>query len=93
MDGRLRAQGTISRKAGGVVRLQLQYSVGVQTETVRLRRQISAGRWRIDEPLSQSVRAGIARRTGTVHSYTLFTGYLPRRFRGEMHSFQVLGSR
>ena len=93
VNGRLRAQGTISRRARGVVRLQLQYSVGARTDTVRLRGQIRAGRWSINEPLSQSVRDGIARRTGTVHSYTLFTGYLPRRIRGEMHSFQVLGSR
>jgi hypothetical protein len=28
-----------------------------------------------------------------VHSYTLFTGYLPTRTRGEMASFQVLGER
>jgi len=28
-----------------------------------------------------------------VHSYTLFTGYLPERMRGEMRSLQVLGPR
>ena len=43
--------------------------------------------------LSQTVRNGIAQRSGTVHSYTLFTGYMPRRVRGEMRSFQILGSR
>jgi len=35
----------------------------------------------------------IARRVGTVHSYVLFTGYLPARMRGEMRSLQVLGNR
>jgi len=27
-----------------------------------------------------------------VHSYTLFTGYLPERLRGEMRSFEVVGA-
>ena len=43
--------------------------------------------------VSATVRTAIAQRTGTVHSYTLFTGYLPARMRGEMRSFQVLGPR
>ena len=34
----------------------------------------------------------MARRTGSVHSYTLFTGYFERRIRGEMQSYQVLGN-
>ena len=93
VGGRLRAQGTISAGARGVVRLQLQYVVGGQTATVKLRGQISNGRWSINERLSQQVLDAIAQRTGTVHSYTLFTGYLPRRIRGEMQSFQVLGPR
>jgi hypothetical protein len=36
------------------------------------------------------VIAQIASRRGTVHSYTLFTGYLARRIRGEMRSYEVL---
>ena len=90
---RLRARGTIIERARGVVRLQLQYVAGGQTKTVKLRGRIEDGRWEIDQVLSQEVREGIARRTGTVHSYTLFTGYYPRRVRGEMRSFQVLGPR
>jgi hypothetical protein len=92
-DGRLKADGTVSDRARGIVRLQLQYVVDGQTETVRLRGRIEGGRWKIDEALSDEVREGIARRTGTVHSYTLFTGYYPRRIRGEMRSYQVLGPR
>ncbi len=92
-DGRLRAQGTVSDRARGVVRLQLQYVVDGQSETVELSGPIEAGRWEIDEVLSQKVRDGIARRTGTVHSYTLFTGYFERRIRGEMQAYQVLGDR
>jgi hypothetical protein len=88
-DGRVKAQGTISKRARGVVRLQLQYVVGGQTETVELRGRIDEGRWKIDEALSQEVREGIARRSGPVHSYTLFTGYFPRRIRGEMQSYEV----
>jgi hypothetical protein len=91
--GRLKAQGTISDRARGIVRLQLQYVVDGQTETVELRGRIDDGRWEIDEALSQEVRYGIARRTGTVHSYTLFTGYFERRIRGEMRAFEILGDR
>ncbi|MDP8909152.1 MAG: hypothetical protein M3N47_08560 [Chloroflexota bacterium] len=93
VNGRVTAQGTISDRARGVVRLQLQYVSGGKTTTVKLRGQIRNGRWSIDERLSQQVLEGIAQRTGTVHSYILFTGYLPRRIRGEMQSFQVLGPR
>jgi hypothetical protein len=64
-----------------------------ETETIELRGRIDDGRWEIDEELSQEVRDGIARRTGTVHSYTLFTGFFERRIRGEMQSFEVLGDR
>ncbi len=35
----------------------------------------------------------ISQRRGTLHSYTLFTGYYQQRMRGEMRSFQVLGDR
>jgi hypothetical protein len=92
-DGRLKAQGTISDRARGVVRLQLQYVVDGQTETVKLRGRIDDGQWEIDEALSQEVRDAIAQRPGTVHSYTQFTGYYPRRLRGEMRSYQVLPPR
>ncbi len=92
-DGHLKAQGTISDRAQGIVRLQLQYVVDGQTETVKLRGRIDDGRWEIDEALSKDVRDGIAGRTGAVHSYTLFTGYFERRIRGEMQAFQILGDR
>jgi hypothetical protein len=58
-----------------------------------LRGQIDEGQWSVDEALSSEVQAEIARRTGSVHSYTLFTGYFERRIRGEMQSFQILGPR
>ncbi len=92
-DGRLRASGTVTTKARGVVRVQLQYDFLGETRLIRFRAKISNGRWQLNEKLSDNVRAGIAQRSGTVHSYTLFTGYFPRRVRGEMRSFQVLPDR
>nr|MDQ3612488.1 hypothetical protein [Actinomycetota bacterium] len=92
-DGRVKAEGTVSDRARGLVRLQMQYVVDGQPETVELRGEIDDGAWEIDEALSAEVLDGIARRSGPVHSYTLFTGYFERRIRGEMESFQVLGDR
>lgn len=57
---------------------------------MRFRGTISDGAWRIDEPLSAQTRAETALRTGSVHSYTQFTGYLPHRVRGEMRSARSL---
>ncbi len=91
--GRLRAAGTISTEARGVVRVQIQYESDGQTRTLRFLAPILDGKWSLNEKLARSVVDGIARRTGTVHSYTLFTGYMPRRMRGEMRSYQVLGDR
>jgi hypothetical protein len=46
----------------------------------------------LDKALPASVVKQIADRDSTVHSYTLFTGYLPARLRGEMQAYQVLGA-
>jgi hypothetical protein len=92
-SGRLRASGRISRAARGVVRLQIEYVVGDRTVTVPFRARVRRGRWSINAPLPTPLRSGLGVRSGTVHSYILFTGYLPRRMRGEMRSFQVLGER
>ncbi len=91
--GRLRAAGTVSDRARGVVRVQLEYVVDGATRTRQYTARISDGRWSLNQQLSQTIRDEIARRSGTVHSYTLFTGYLPARMRGEMRSFQILGPR
>lgn len=89
--GRLQAGGTISRAARGVVRVQLQYFSGGTTTTLEKHATISNGSWSLDAPLTPQEQAAIAQRQGTVHSYILFTGYLPARMRGEMQSYQVLG--
>ncbi len=92
VGGRLRASGTVTRRARGVVRVQLEYDSAGRTTTLQRNARISNGRWRLNAQLSSAVRDAIAKRQGTVHSYTLFTGYFPRRVRGEMRSFQVLGN-
>jgi glycosyl hydrolase family 26 len=91
--GRLRARGTIARRARGVVRVQLVYTTGGERFVRELTAPIRRGRWRLDRVLPADMRAGIDRRDGTLHAYTLFTGYLPARVRGEMRSAQVLGAR
>ncbi|MEJ7825803.1 MAG: hypothetical protein WKF48_10260 [Solirubrobacteraceae bacterium] len=88
---RLTANGTLSTRARGVVRLQLLYEpAGQSTRTLQYTARISNGRYRFNERLPAGVIAQIASRRGTVHSYTLFTGYLARRIRGEMRSYEVL---
>ncbi len=91
VNGRVVAAGSISDDARGVVRLQLSYQVNCVTRLLQFTGAISGGRWTIDAPLSAQALAEIAVRSGAVHSYTLFTGYLPERMRGEMRAFQVLG--
>ena len=92
-NGRLRASGTVSNRARGVVRVQLEYVFGGQTRTHQFLAPINNGGWSLNHQLAQTIRNEIATRSGTVHSYTLFTGYLPARMRGEMRSFQILGAR
>lgn len=90
--GFLKASGKVSSRARGIVRVQLEYVNRADGLTVTLRRNttIKKGRWKLNSRLSPSLRSQIALRCGTVHSYTLFTGYFPRRIRGEMRSLQVL---
>ena len=90
--GYLQASGSISSSARGIVRVQLEFvnRANGQTITNEFNAPISDGRCTLSVQLSAAIRALIAARCGTVHSYTLFTGYFPRRMRGEMESFQVL---
>lgn len=93
-NGRLLASGKLSTRARGVVRLQLLYDPpDGQTQTLKYTARIADGRYSFDESLASGVLAAIRDRRGTVHSYTLFTGYLPRRIRGELASYQILGPR
>ena len=84
----------MSAGSQGVVRVQLEYvsrATGA-TITLQYKATISRGRWSLNVLLGRAVRTQIAGRCGTVHSYTLFTGYIPRRIRGEMRAFEVLPS-
>ncbi|HWC25064.1 MAG TPA: glycosyl hydrolase [Solirubrobacteraceae bacterium] len=91
VDGRLRAEGTISSRARGRVRTQLLYAVGAASVVRQYSAPIDDGHWKLDVALAPSVLAEIDRREGTLQSSTLFTGYLPARIGGEMRAFQVLG--
>lgn len=88
-DGRVRAQGTLSERATGIVRLQLVFRAVDRTRTQEVRTQIEDGRFAFDEPLPDGVRALLAQRQGAVHSYTFYTGDFERRLRGELESFRV----
>ncbi len=94
-SGMLQASGSVSERARGVVRTQLEFVNGAtgQTVTTQFNAPISNGSYTLSVQLTGLLRALIAARCGTLHSYTLFTGYLPRRMRGEMASFQVLPPR
>ncbi len=89
-DGRIQASGVVDDRARGVVRVQLDYQLDCATRLLEFRAPIADGRWSLDEPLASQTLAELPRRAGAVHSYTLFTGYLPARIRGEMRAFQVL---
>ena len=92
---RIKAQGRVTARARGVVRVQLQWlDQACNAQTIeRLARIEDDGSWRLDEPLTAEQQQGIQTRRGSLHSYTLFTGYFPERIRGEMESFEVLGER
>jgi len=91
-DGHLRDSGTISSRARGIVRVQLEYFSAGKTSTFEYNATINNGVWSLDVALTPEQVAAINTRRGTVHSYILFTGYLPAAMRGEMQSYEVLGA-
>jgi len=91
-DGRLRARGTISNRARGVVRVTLSYVHEGRTHTVGGNAPIRDGRYLLDVELSEEDRERIEQRSGTVHSSTQYTGYLPEQMRGEAKAYEVLGA-
>jgi len=91
-NGHLLANGTINGAARGIVRVQLEYFSGGRSTTLEKTAPIANGSWRLDALLSPAEQAAIATRRGTVHSYVLFTGYLPAKMRGEMQAYEVLGA-
>jgi len=91
LAGLLRAAGTISRRARGVVRVQVQFEHEGRIETVVRSAKVVDGRWNLRSTLPGAVRRKIAARSGTLDAYVLFTGDQGRRMRGEMRSYQILG--
>ncbi|MCP9490105.1 MAG: hypothetical protein MSC31_09550 [Solirubrobacteraceae bacterium MAG38_C4-C5] len=90
--GRLLAEGTIVDAARGVVRLDLTWTQRDGAERTLARTvEIGDGRWSLDEALGDEVLASLGDRRGTVDSVIAFTGLLPQRLRGEVHTFQVAG--
>jgi len=92
VDGRLRASGSISSRATGVVRVAISYVHRGQAHTLERHAHIRDGRWSLDAEVPADDRARIAQRSGTVHSTTAYTGDLGRRIRGEARTLQVLGA-
>jgi hypothetical protein len=91
VDNRVQARGTISRRATGVVRLQLKYDVAGQPVTRQYKAKIRKGRWRLNTQISERARDEIARRGSAVHAYALYTGSLQLRIGGQMKAYQLLG--
>jgi len=87
----LTAAGAITKRAQGVVRLQLEWvnradgSIGV----VERLAPIKNGRWGVKYTLPPGTAAQIDNRCSTLQSYVLFTGYQKLLMRGEMRAFQV----
>ena len=90
--GYLRARGTVSRRARGVVRVQAEWvnradgSLG----TVERLAPITNGRWSVNSLLPAALRAQIAERCSNVQSVVLFAGYQPLLMRGEVRAIRVL---
>jgi trypsin len=83
--GRLKVSGTISTRARGIVRVRMDYvDEAGALKDLSLRALIDDGKWSLDEP----VPTGAALRGGQLAIE--FTGYLPRRIRGEQDAKQVL---
>ena len=93
VNGVLHDSGTVASSAKGIVRVQLEYvNATSQTVTIEKNATIANGSWTLDTALSPEEQAAITARRGVLHSYILFTGYLPAGLRGEEQSYEVLGA-
>lgn len=90
-SGLLIAAGAITKRALGVVRVQLEWvnradgSIGVLERLA----PIKNGRWGFKYAIPADVLSQIDTRCSTLQSYVLFTGYQKLLMRGEMRAFQV----
>jgi len=91
--GQLDITGAITRRAKGVVRVQLEWvnrsdgSIGLVERLATIR---APGRWGVRSQLPPGILEKIASRCSTVQANVLFTGYQPLNLRGEMRAFQVM---
>ena len=92
VNGRIRRRARSAAPRAARCACSSATSSAATTGLLEVRGTIAGGRWSIDQPLSPQTLTEMASRVGAVHSYTLFTGYLPARMRGEMRAFQVLGN-
>ena len=77
-QGRLRVAGTITPLARGVVRIRLAYVSGADTQRfLDYRAKIAVGKWSLTEALPKAIAAGGGQLS------IQYTGYEPRRIRGE----------
>jgi hypothetical protein len=91
-SGFLQASGTISRRARGSVRIQLEWVNRIDGSLgfIEVLTPVNAGRWRVNSPLSPDIVDQISQRCSELQSTVLFTGYHPRLMRGEVRSLRVL---
>ncbi|HUR84040.1 MAG TPA: S8 family serine peptidase [Solirubrobacteraceae bacterium] len=89
LDGRLLAGGTLVARARGVVRVQLEYSVGGQPRSFETAVPVRRGHWRVGVRLPAATRDDIAARDGALRASFLFAGYRPQRIGGEQRSLEV----
>jgi YVTN family beta-propeller protein len=80
-SGALVVDGTVTRRAGGVVRVRMSYDDG-DADFLRYRAPIRRGRWALREQLPAKAAAG-------GHLSIQFTGHHGRRIRGEAFSKAV----
>ncbi len=92
-DGRLIAQGTLARRAHGVVRVQLDWSRQGRPMHYEASARIRDGHFSLRERLPAGALKDIAGRDGTLQSYVLFSGYAKAELRGEMRTFEILPTR
>ena len=83
------AEGTVDDDARGVVRVRVTWADGVVERSLERQIEIEDGRWALDEKLDADTLRSLRDRNSTVHSVIAFTGYLPERMRGEVHTFQI----
>jgi hypothetical protein len=88
-SGRLRAAGTVTRRARGRVTVRLRFLADGAYRSHSLRVSIRRGRYRVDEALPTALRGLLARRVGAVRLTTTYAGQASRRIHGEQRISSV----